>query len=111
MNILLKLMIVAVATLTCASMGVAKQETIKTRVGELNFTHDFINGYPTEKTEKLLFNEIDFQRACQAYLWALPIVSMEQWRWSHENQLGAKNGQAVWGNGIISRGCASGLSW
>jgi len=47
-------------------------ETIDTRIGELNFTHDFANGYPTHATRKKLFNEMDFQRATQAYLWAIP---------------------------------------
>ena len=40
----------------------------ETRIGTLNFTHDFENGYPTDKTVDLLFNEMDFQRACQAYI-------------------------------------------
>jgi hypothetical protein len=60
------------------------KETIETRIGELEFTHDFANGYPTKKTVEKLYNERDFQRACQAYLWALPIVSFTQWQ--HENQ-------------------------
>lgn len=84
-----------------AATGVCAEEatlgkTLKTRVGTLEFTHDFLKGYPTKKTEELLFDEIDFQRACQVYLWALPLVSMEQWKWSHENELGAQNGQAVY---------------
>jgi hypothetical protein len=42
-----------------------------------------------------LFNERDFQRAVQAYIWSIPFVSMVQWQYSHEHELGAKNGQAV----------------
>jgi len=56
-------------------------QTIDTRIGKLSFTHDFANGYPTTETVQKLFDERDFQRACQAYLWALPMVSageMEQ---------------------------------
>ena len=49
----------------------AAQETIKTRIGDLSFTHDFANGYPTDATQQLLFNEIDFQRACQTYILSL----------------------------------------
>jgi hypothetical protein len=49
--------------------------TIKTRIGELSFTHDFANGYPTHETVEKIYEERDFQRACQIYLWALPIVS------------------------------------
>ena len=50
-------------------------QSIETRIGTLSFTHDFANGYPTEETVEKLYDERDFQRACQAYLWALPIVS------------------------------------
>ena len=70
--------------------------TVKTRIGDLSFTHDFANGYPTHATRKILFNEMDFQRATQAYLWAIPIISMAQWQWSFENTLGAKIGDIVY---------------
>ena len=46
-------------------------ETLNTRMGELSFT----SGYPTEKTAQRLYDELDFQRAVQAYLWALPMAS------------------------------------
>ncbi len=65
--------------------------TIKTRIGELSFTHDFENGYPTPETTQKLFDEIDFQRACQAYLWGLPIVGFAQWQHAHETTLGARS--------------------
>ncbi len=45
--------------------------TIKSRVGDLEFT----SGYPTEATAQKLYDELDFQRAVQAYLWAMPFVS------------------------------------
>jgi hypothetical protein len=67
----------------------AQTETLKTRIGELSFTHDFANGYPTDTTVSKLFDEIDFQRACQAYIWSIPIVSMAQWQYAHTKQLGA----------------------
>lgn len=54
------------------SVTQAQGETIETRVGKLSFTHDFANGYPTKETVKLLFDEMDFQRACQAYIWGIP---------------------------------------
>ena len=50
----------------------AKAEKYDTRIGELEFTHDFANGYPTNATVEKLFDEMDFQRAVQAYLWAIP---------------------------------------
>jgi hypothetical protein len=70
-------------------------ETIDTRIGKLSFTHDFANGYPTDETVTKLFDEMDFQRASQAYLWSLPLVSMAQWQYAHTKQLGAKNGQII----------------
>jgi hypothetical protein len=70
-------------------------ETVKSRVGDLSFTHDFANGYPTDATVEKLYDEWDFQRACQAYLWAIPIVSMAQWQYEHMATLGAENGQIV----------------
>jgi hypothetical protein len=50
-------------------------QRVETRLGPLEFTHDFANGYPTDATVEKLYDERDFQRACQAYLWSLPAVS------------------------------------
>ena len=46
-------------------------ESINSRLGNLTFT----SGYPTNQTIKKLYDELDFQRAVQAYLWALPMAS------------------------------------
>lgn len=83
---------VAISVVWIASLHA---ETLNTRIGRLEFTHDFANGYPTNATVNKLFDEIDFQRACQAYIWSIPIVSMAQWQYSHTKQLGAENGQIV----------------
>lgn len=48
----------------------------KSRLGELTFER----GYPTEETTKKLQDEMDYQRAVQAYLWAYPAVSFESIR-------------------------------
>jgi hypothetical protein len=61
--------------LALATTGV-RAEDIDTRIGKLSFTHDFANGYPTKETVEKLFDERDFQRAVQTYLWALPMVSV-----------------------------------
>ncbi len=37
-------------------------QTIDTRIGALEFTHDFANGYPTDATVQKLYDERDFQR-------------------------------------------------
>jgi hypothetical protein len=69
-----------VAILAALSIGATVHaETIDTRIGKLSFTHDFATGYPTQETVEKLYDERDFQRACQAYLWALPVVAMAQW--------------------------------
>jgi hypothetical protein len=68
---------------------------ITSRLGTLEFTHDFANGLPTEATVERLYDELDFQRACQAYLWGLPIVAFAQWQWVHENVFGAASGDVV----------------
>ena len=70
-------------------------QTIETRIGRLEFTHDFANGYPTDATIDKLYDERDFQRACQAYLWALPAASFKAWQRGITQQIGAKNGQIV----------------
>jgi hypothetical protein len=46
-------------------------ETLKTRSGVLEFQ----KGYPTTKTTLLLYDELDYQRAIQSYLWAMPMAS------------------------------------
>ena len=87
------------STLLCAPLAIQAGETLDTRIGELTFTHDFASGYPTDATIDKLFDEIDFQRASQAYIWAIPLVSMAQWQYAYNVTLGAKNGQIVFLNG------------
>ena len=86
------LLAVIVAALTAA----ASAETLDTRVGKLEFTQSFADGYPTDATVDLLFDEMDFQRGVQAYIWSIPFVSMAQWHEAYRRQLGAENGQAVY---------------
>src|SRR6476619_5813284 len=80
-----------------ATAQTAKTESqkIDTRIGALEFTNDFANGYPTDATVDRLYDERDFQRACQGYLWSLPAVSFASWQRGVTQQLGARNGQMV----------------
>ena len=78
-----------------ATTGQDELQGIETRIGRLEFTHDFANGYPTDATIEKLYDERDFQRACQAYLWSLPAVSFASWQRGVTKDLGAKNGQIV----------------
>jgi hypothetical protein len=65
-----------------------KIDETDTRIGKLQFEH----GVPTLATVKHLYNQMDFQRACQLYLWALPVVGMEQGRDAAESTTGARLG-------------------
>ena len=69
------------ATTACA-------QTIDTRIGKL----DFELGVPTQQTAAKLYDEMDFQRAVQCYLWGLPIVGVEQNRQGLVHDTGAKSG-------------------
>ena len=46
-------------------------------------------GLPVRADLGLIFNELDFQLATQAYLWALPLVSFAQWQAQHRDVFGA----------------------
>ncbi|MET7772153.1 DUF1254 domain-containing protein [Nocardia sp. NPDC005366] len=43
----------------------------------------------------LVFDELDYQMACQTYLWALPLVSFAQWRHQHREIFGATDYDVV----------------
>ena len=70
--------------------------TVSTRIGDLGITHDFANGYPTDASVDKLFDEMDFQRAVQAYLWAIPLVSFVHWQRVQAEEFGAENGQLIY---------------
>jgi len=59
--------------------------SVASRLGPL----DLERGYPTDATVAKLFDDIDSQRACQAYLWALPLMAMQQWQSEHLARFGA----------------------
>src|SRR5689334_25300935 len=70
-------------------------QAVETRIGTLDFTHDFANGYPTDETVEKLYDERDFQRACQAYIWSLPAAAFMSFQRGLTHDLGAANGQIV----------------
>lgn len=51
--------------------GVNSPARVETRLGTLNFT----DGFPERETTQKLFDNLDFQRAVQAYLLAIPAVN------------------------------------
>jgi hypothetical protein len=54
----------------------AGDELISTPIGDIALRHSYFD----DDASRRLFDEMDFQRACQAYLWSHPIVSMTGWR-------------------------------
>src|SRR5262245_46529436 len=65
--------------------------SVKTRIGNL----DFESGYPSQETVQKLYDEMDFQRACQAYLWGIPAVGIAEWRLAHRDIMKGKNGEML----------------
>lgn len=51
--------------------GIASPDRVETRLGTLHF----FDGFPDKLTVEKLYDNLDFQRAVEAYLWALPPVS------------------------------------
>jgi len=73
---LLTAALVGALAITSAHAQDTTAASVKTRVGTLKFE----KGFPTEETKQKVFDEIDYQRAVQAYLWAYPAVSFESIR-------------------------------
>lgn len=65
--------------------------TLDTRIGPLSFE----SGYPTDATVAKLYDEMDFQRASQAYIWGIPAVGLNEWRRAHYGVFGGKNGEML----------------
>ena len=65
--------------------GVTTPDSVNTRIGALTFKR----GFPTEETKRRVFDEIDYQRAVQAFLWGYPAVSFESIRLAASQGLGA----------------------
>jgi hypothetical protein len=79
------------ATLVCsgASSVVAQSTlTVDTTIGKLDFDH----GVPIKETVTKLYDEMDFQRACQLYLWSFPIVAFANLEVNLEGTTGALPG-------------------
>jgi hypothetical protein len=80
------------AALACLFVGIgAGAQPVDTRMGKLQLE----NGYPSQAALKTLYDEMDFQRATQAYLWGLPAVGFHGLHLAHLNTFGAKDGDIV----------------
>jgi hypothetical protein len=69
-----------------------KNGETETRIGALRLN---AQGLPDQAAIDRLYETRDFQRACQVYLWALPIVAYAQWQNQHETVFGAGDGDIV----------------
>jgi hypothetical protein len=78
-----------VAGLSCALCFAASADaaekattgTVETRIGPI----ELFMGLPaTPEMVQKIYDEMDFQRATQAYIWALPIVAFNEWKLAHE---------------------------
>jgi len=70
-----------------------KSENQWEELSKLPFKED----YPTPETSARLYDELQFQRACQVYLWALPAMNMVAMRDGQAAAFGAGNNVlAIW---------------
>jgi hypothetical protein len=83
----------ACALVLCPAIAGAQLRGVQeTRSGVLEFES---NGYPTDATVARIREEIDYQRAVQAYIHFVPAVGIMQWRNAHLGPLGGKAGDLV----------------
>ncbi len=79
------------AALLLAAAPLAAAPAGASRLGPLPLD----NGYPTRATADRLYDEMDFQRATQAYLWALPAVGWKALYDAQSKTLGTANGEIL----------------
>src|SRR5499427_6122435 len=89
----IKLLNVLLVGLVGTSLQMARADnsaatgTVDTPIGKI----DLLMGLPANaQVEKKIYDEMDYQRACQAYVWAIPIVGMNEWKRAHLGVIGAK---------------------
>ena len=51
-------------------------EVVSSPYGTIELEHT----YMTDESSQKLFDAMDFQRACQAYIWSIPLVGMGTWK-------------------------------
>jgi hypothetical protein len=86
-----KKILLAVALICALAASSAYAQTISTRLGKLEVE----SGYPSKESITKLTDEMDYQRACQAYIWGLPMVGIAEWQKAHDNIFKVRNGQLV----------------
>jgi hypothetical protein len=66
-------------------------QVVDTRIGKLELSA----GYPSKATAEKLYDEMDFHRATQAFLWALPAVGFHALHLAHLHAFDAQDGDVV----------------
>ncbi len=61
-------------------------ETINTPIGQIVLKDNYI-----AQGSQALFDDMDYQRACQAYIWSTPAVSYKQWQTAQAKTFDAYN--------------------
>jgi hypothetical protein len=84
-----QIIVLAMATwnISAVAQELPTTGTVDSRLGKLEIER----GFPTTETVTKLYDDLDFQRACQAYLWALPYTSMGEWQREQRETFGAGN--------------------
>ena len=76
---------------TAPSQALPTNDTVDSRIGPVGFE----GGYPTPESVAKLHDELDFQRAVQVYLWAVPLVSFAQWQNAYDRVFDQQDGDLV----------------
>lgn len=69
----------------------ALEGTVDTPIGKLTFE----DGYPSNASVEKLYDTLDFQRACQAYIWGLPLMATQAFSHSFRADLGGERGDLI----------------
>ena len=66
----------AISPVALEKATLAGDEVIKTPIGTITLNDNYFD----DKASQQLFDEMDYQRATQAYIWSHPLVSITTWR-------------------------------
>jgi hypothetical protein len=90
------ILLAGTATLVLLAPPFAQAQTVDTRIGKIELQAV----YPSKQSVEKLYDEMDFQRATQAFIWALPAVGFHGLHLAHLNTFGAKDGEVVLYQGL-----------
>ena len=51
-------------------------EIVQTPIGDITLTDNYFDTAASQR----LYDDMDYQRACQTYIWSTPLVSIATWR-------------------------------